>query len=100
MEKLPECFPSERIVKFLSRVPSMKQKVDCGYFIALISAQFCREIVELNVISPFRVFLSLKRMERITGNARSDTKLRKHFIQLLCDFFGVRFLETAHLPLP
>ena len=78
----------------------MKQKVDCGYFIALISAQFCRDIVELNVISPFRVFLSLKRMERITGNARSDTKLRKHFIHLLCDFLDIRFWETAHLPLP
>ena len=51
MEKLPERFRSERIVKLLYRVPSMKQKVDWRC-LALISAQFCRKIVELNVNWP------------------------------------------------
>lgn len=69
MEKLPECFPSERIVILLHRVPSMKQKVDWRC-LALISAQFCRKIVELNVNWPLKGLVSFKRMERITGNAR------------------------------
>ena len=53
MEKLPECFPSERIVKLLHRVPSMKQQVDWRC-LALISAQFCRKVVELNVNWPLQ----------------------------------------------
>ena len=99
MEKLPERFRSERIVKLLYRVPSMKQKVDWRC-LALISAQFCRKIVELSVNWSLHGLCFFKENGKISENARSVTKLKKHFIQLLCDFFGIRFWETAHLPLP